>query len=293
MAPQGSGLEKHRWDALCSRIADGRATPVIGAGASASILGTGAEIAEVWSRDVGYPGPDRWSLPAVGQYVAVTRDPASPAEAIEKLFKKKLDGFSVADIPDPHDPYRTLPKLPFRVYVTTNYDDLLVSGLRAANRPPRVATVRWVPPDRHWTPIDQDLEGFEPSEAEPLVFHLHGRYQDRSSMVLTQADYLDFLTQMAREDLLPPVVRDALARNALIFIGYSFADTNVQLLLRSWTPQRRGVAVQLGDASQPARDDYERYYPEYVKALTNHELDMYWGTASEFCAELCKRCGGC
>lgn len=294
MAPQGSYIGDDRWTTLCERIEEGKATPVIGAGASAHILGTGGQVATEWGDAAGYPGPAGSPLPAIAQYVAVSQDHASASEYVEKLFRARLEGLSVADLPDRTDPYRVLPRLPFPVYVTTNYDDLLVRGLRAFNREPRVATVRWVPPDRQWTPADPDLEDFEPTVGQPLVFHLHGRYEDRSSMVISEADYLDFLTQMARGDLLPQVVREALARNALIFLGYSFSDVNVQLLLRAWTPLRRGMAVQ---PPPPLPDDraadFLAYYPAYVKSITGHDLDMFWGTATDFCAELCRRCGGC
>lgn len=277
------------WKVFVERLGGRRVTPVVGAGASFDHVGSTRSLAEEWAEEVGYPGADPSNLAAVAQFVATTRDAAEPGEYIAEFLSKQIGNWTAAAVPDPYDPYRALTKLPIPIYVTTNYDDLIVRGLKAHNKLPRVAVVKWTPPDRNWQPSDPPLEtDYQPSVEEPLVFHLHGRYEDTPSMVITDADYLDFLTQMATNDLLPPVVTSALANNALLFIGYSFGDPNFQLLLRGWQAPRRGIAVQPALNAADA-ERYAKYYPQYVRALTGKELDMFWGTASEFCEELCER----
>lgn len=276
-----------QWQSLVRRVRSSRVTPVIGSGTSQTHVGSSAEIARAWARKYGYPGPDVEDLSAVAQFIATRGDPATPNDEMTRHLRERLDRFVVADIDDRLDPYRYLPTLPVEVFVTTNYDDLLVRGLRTANKRPRTAVCRWKPPQRFWEPQDP-IPDTAPDADQPLVFHLHGRYTDSPSMVITTADYLDFLEQMAANDLLPEVVTTALAENALIFIGYSFGDTNFQLLLRLWKPERRSVAVLLEPAGlAPSRAEaYKAYFPSRLHALTGQRIDVFWGTAGEFCREL-------
>ncbi len=277
------------WRTLSTRIRAGQVTPVLGAGASASILGDAAAVAAAWATDVGYPFADGDRLAAVAHYVATTSDRALPAEYLADRFEAVLGGFVVADIADPHDPYRALPKQGCKVWLTTNYDDLLTRALNAANKPPRIGVSLWNPPDRYWDTTEYDLSGFEPDPDHPLVFHLHGRYGDGNSMVVTEADYLEFLEQLARSPhVLPEVVQRAIATTSLLFIGYSFRDVNLQLVLRQWRIPRLAYAVRPlpPDLTDEQRDAYVQYYPRYLKTITGADFKMFWGTGTEFCAEL-------
>ena len=80
----------------------------------------------------------------------------------------------------------------------------------------------------------------------------------------------------------------AIATTSLLFIGYSFRDVNLQLVLRQWRIPRLAYLVRplppgLSDAQ---RDAYVDYYPRYLKTVTGADFKLYWGTASEFCAAL-------
>src|SRR5256885_1935999 len=83
-----------------------------------------------------------------------------------------------------------------------------------------------------WGACDRDPD-CRPRPATRLVFHLHGPAQPQA-LVLTEDDYLRFLVTMAGEgkQLLPKAVREALDRNALLFIGYRLADWNFRALLQ-------------------------------------------------------------
>jgi hypothetical protein len=277
------------WQTLVGRINAGQVTPVLGAGASVGIVGSAAEIAGEWARDVGYRLLEPTSLPSVAQYVATMVDPAGPGDHIKEQLASRLRSLVVADIQDRHDPYRALPRHPFPIWLTTNYDDLIARALRAANKPPRIGVSRWTPPRVFFDATPYDLTGFQPTTAEPLVFHLHGRYEDPASMVITEGHYLEFLEQMAAsEGVLPPQVEQALATTSLLFVGYSFRDVNLQLLLRRWDVRHRAYAVRpfpdgLDDDQRGALADYA---PKYLEDVTGIRFKVFWGTASEFCAEL-------
>src|SRR5918995_6111835 len=51
-------LDEIDWDRLLKRIKDKRCTPVVGAGASASFLPVGSQIAKEWAEATNYPLPD-------------------------------------------------------------------------------------------------------------------------------------------------------------------------------------------------------------------------------------------
>ena len=121
-----------------------------------------------------------------------------------------------------------------------------------------------------------DLHGDGP---DPVLLH---------SLVLTEDDYLQFLA--SRRELLPRVVRDALQNNTCLFIGYRLADWNLRVLLQRLKSDigTKNIAV----FPLPGRDEAERqaaqkHFDEYyAKAL---DIEVYWGTAQEFCLELRER----
>lgn len=60
----------------------------------------------------------------------------------------------------------------------------------------------------------------------PLVYHIHGEVDNPETMVLTEDDYLRFITGIhQRYDILfPAKVSMTISSNALMFIGYSLSD---------------------------------------------------------------------
>jgi hypothetical protein len=142
----------------------------------------------------------------------------------------------------------------------------------------------------------QDLEP-PTTPGEPVVLHLFGTDDDVSSMVLTEDDHLDYLAGVSRdhEYLLPTSVSAALARTTLLFLGYRLHDLDLKILLRGllshlnaaqW--RRLHVAVQV-DRRAPDEQGYEevkRYLEAY---FGDSQIDVYWGGARQFVAELHQR----
>jgi hypothetical protein len=189
------------------------------------------------------------------------------------------------------------------VYVTTNYDDFLFRALRSQQfRAPVRDFCRWHEGLHDAdSPLDSD---FDPHPATPLVYHLHGMLElggERpssqrqslllQSLVLTEDDYLAFLATMVRDDsLLPDVVRRALSRNTCLFIGYRLADWNLRVLLQALRSRlgNKNIAV----LPPPGKTEEEqaaarKYFDEHYRQALN--MQVYWGTAREFCRELRQR----
>ena len=191
------------------------------------------------------------------------------------------------------------------IYLTTNYDDFMLMALLASRREAVKDFCRWTPTllsDRSALAAN-----FQPSPEHALVYHLHGHADEPRSIVVTEDDYLDFTVQVTRDlarskghigqnVMLPGYVRKAITNNLLLFVGYSVRDQNLRVVLRTlWqalTPasDRLNIANQLrlepgvtGADIDRIKTYLERHYEVSLK------LQVYWGEAREFAAELRKR----
>jgi hypothetical protein len=142
----------------------------------------------------------------------------------------------------------------------------------------------------------------EPNPADPLVYHLHGHYEIPQSIVLTEDDYLEFLVRLtkdASEPLLPPAIRMALARNSLLFVGYSLSDWDFRVLFRSLigslgaTLGSTSIAVQLDPPTRDPSEQYlaqaQRFVQDYFRQIQRIRVLIYWGDARTFVCELSER----
>lgn len=284
-------MDDKSWEVLLTRIRSARCTPFLGAGVNYGYLPLGGEIASDWALKYGYPvNKDKDDLSRVAQFMATdSGDSAYPKEKIldELAAKVKTPPYGAVD-----EPLTTLAKLPFPIYITTNYDDLLYDAFDKCTRKHPVRDIcKWyaglnVPPTVF-------TGGFEPSADKPVVYHLHGHRSVPDSVVLTDDDFLDFLIHMAQDkNLLPPAVQAALA-GTLLFIGYRLADIDFRVLFRglkyvtSLAGQKKSVAVQLpADASIGNKAKAEEFMTKYLGKV---DVTVYWGNAKEFAAEIRQR----
>src|SRR5258708_2955176 len=106
----------------------------------------------------------------------------------------------------------------------------MMQALKHRHKSPRQELCRWNSVSRK-QPSIFDSTGFVPSKDEPVVYHLHGHDKLAESLVLTEDDYLDFLSSLARDQLLIPArIQEALTQSALLFIGYRLADWSFRVL---------------------------------------------------------------
>jgi hypothetical protein len=277
------------WDTLLRRIERGTCTPFLGAGASGDSIPVGEKIAKKWAETHSYPLADAGDLVQVAQFLAVKKEPLWPKEEIQELF----DEYSPPNFTPDH-PYSILASLPLSIYLTTNYDDFLVRALVAERKRPVQEFCRWTSrPSFEAAPQVFEDGDFSPSEDAPLVYHLHGRIDKPASLVLTEDDYVEFLVNMARADIIPPLIKRTIAENMLLFIGYRLADWSFRVLYRGVmktidaSGRAKNLTVQLEPedvASSPAA------VKEYLEAyFDNMEVRVYWGRAQDFLAELAQK----
>jgi hypothetical protein len=286
-----TGMSDGDWDLLLRRIRNKTCTPFLGAGASAHCLPTGTELALSWAGEVGYPLPERGDLAQVSQYMAVTEDLQSPKERVSEL----CETVDPAEALQPGDSYDVISDLDLPIYITTNYDDLLLHALQNKRKTPKPLLCPW-----HKSLYEQAGETYNyvPSPENPAIYYLHGSAHEPSSIVITEDDYLDFImwvTQHWKEQAdvshVSSHVKSALAKNSLLFIGYSQKDWTFRVLMRTIRETgvnlgARHVAVQLSplnaDATEVDQEKVSDYLTKYFSRGRDNPVTLYWGTAHDF-----------
>lgn len=293
-----NALMEKDWKNLLRRINDGKCTPFLGAGVNHGILPMGADIAKALAEEFEYPFKDDCcDLARVTQFLAITQDPMTPKEELLNRLEDQLKKWEkTVTFPDffknSEQPLSILAELPFPLYITTNYDDLLIRALKVWKKDPKRELCRWNKYIQEIPSVFDSTSGFDPTPANPVVFHLHGHNEIPESLVLTEDDYLNFLVNISRrQDLLPPRVQESLAGTSLLFVGYRLSDWDFRVLFRGLVDsmesslRRISVAVQLPPGGED-QDEQQKYLSEY---FANIKVQVYWGTAQEFLSELQKR----
>ncbi|MEV0595927.1 SIR2 family NAD-dependent protein deacylase [Nonomuraea cavernae] len=243
-----------------------------------------------------YPFADPDNLARVMQYAAsVSQDTVELKHEVCTFLKEYVPRSTVPAI----DPHEVLAEFPIETFLTTNYDDLMMRALRHArtsHKDPTSHTSTW------WDITDDESPIDEPSDQQPLIYHLHGHWDDPASLVLTEDDYLTYLVNLVEARAsgarlsLPATVLAAMTARPLLFVGYSLQDWNFRVLfhglIRSMpiNRRRRHVSVQLmpdlntsmADADVRAQEYLERY-------LDGWSISIFIGDTQEFFGELRRR----
>jgi hypothetical protein len=128
-----------------------------------------------------------------------------------------------------------LAALPFRIVITTNYDNLFDMALSRATDShghPKLPLIRVYDPTRPGPPEDVPLD---PAANRPILLKLHGDFSRPESIVITEEDYIVFIQRMSTPHLNPihEFIRARMKTWPVLFIGYSLKDYNLRLLFRT------------------------------------------------------------
>lgn len=302
---------------LVTHIRKQQFTPILGMGLTDALIGSRRHLARQWAKTFEYPMAKHQQddLPNVAQFVTVMTNTETLRSSLDEYLRGRMrelypdlgDGADLGGmlrtawerqrIDTTADTHVTLAGLPCPIYIVAQPWDLLTEALRAAGKSPVVELCRWRPEVYDWPASLFDSEpDYVPTVDRPLVFHVFGVLDFPDSLVITEDDYLEFLTAVAEHpSLIPPAVRRALADSALMLLGFGLEDWDVRVLLRTLVGQGGSarlrdythVAAQVdlssGVVSPPrARRYLERYFGKFRRP----SIDIYWGTVDEFAADL-------
>jgi len=205
-------------------------------------LPSGSALAERLARRARFPddeGSDNLSL--VASYLAQKEDSLTLREELRQAF-------GVASEPGPLHRCLADPKLEaLRLFVTTNYDDLIERALGA--RAPWVVVDRgtsgnvWCrAPDGEWEEIESKNLGYKITDRKrPIVLKLHGsldpKNRDNDSFLITEEHYVDFLGR-SEGGQLPQMLATAMREKSFLFLGYGLKDWNIRVLLNKLAQAR-------------------------------------------------------
>jgi hypothetical protein len=216
---------------------------------------------------------------------------------------------------DDYEPSPSLEKLaslPFRLLVTANYDRLLERAIekQATNLKDRPAETSFSTSgsksesstsDKPYELVIQPVRGFTEQEQQniqaslsttekPIIYKIHGSftdtdgetaYKEDSTLVLTEEDYIQFLSVVGRQDLgVPTLVKEKLIKSTILFLGYSLQDWDFRTIFKTLIeplPEKqrpRSFAIQ-----KDPPDFWVDYWEK--KKVTIIKKDLY-----EFASEL-------
>jgi len=180
---------------------------------------SGAELADILhknlSDDIKCDIEHTWNLPKLCEDIFLLKGNKSYLiETLKQEFKKK---------PKTTETHKLLAGIPhFRTIITTNYDNLI----ELEND--RIEIIR--------TSVDYASA----KKDEQMLFKIHSDFNDIENIILTSSDYLNYFTQQSESTVFWNAVKDRLASNHILFIGYSLDDLNVQDMIKK-------IILQLGD----------------------------------------------
>jgi hypothetical protein len=213
---------------------------------------------------------------------------------------------------DPHEGHNVLASLPLPLYLTAEVSGLLADAVRATDatgspaqpgsegaRDPISESFRWT----NRAGVDWGaMPTSDPAETagtveRPLIYSLFGQLGSPGSVVLSEDDYLEFLTSFSNRDKqasIPHQVLDALVDTSLLFVGFRIDDWDFRVLFRAilslegsgnlqgyphWAIQLDPEASFQLDPRQ-VRSYIERYFGRGVP------LTIYWGNTATFLRQL-------
>ena len=125
-----------------------------------------------------------------------------------------MDAFS-KDVKEINTNIRILSRLPIFTYWTTNYDELLEQGIKAANRNSDVK-------------FESDQLAVMNHNRDAIIYKMHGDVNHPASAVLTKEDYESY---ERNRPLFRTALKGDLLSKIFLFIGFSFEDPNLDYIL--------------------------------------------------------------
>lgn len=256
-----SDIAKH-FQALVLGLRRARVVPFIGAGIAhcdrppgevwnphRAFPPDGSELANYLAATIGQPDSSG-DLVRIAQFIAIEQGLGPLNEELRLVFSADYQPNRLHRLIAPFPSLLRAKNLTLatQLIVTTNYDDLVERAFQSIGEPYDVVTYIARGPDK-----GKFLHIPPQGEGEPQVIHRPNEYitvspdkrsvilkvhgaisrdnSDADSYVITEDQYIDYLTRGPLETLLPIKLTRQLKRSHLWFIGYGLKDWNLRVIL--------------------------------------------------------------
>jgi hypothetical protein len=269
------------YEEIAKRLKAATIVPFFGAGASIACgLPSGKALAERLVAKATFPDDKgREDLALVASYLVQKEDsltlraelrealgvPAKPGRLHRCFARPELDAL--------------------RLFVTTNYDDLIETALES--RAPWVVVDHGRPgnvwcrsPGGAWEEIEAKNLGYKITDKKrPIVLKLHGSLDredpDNDSFLITEEHYVDFLGRPEGGQI-PQMLATAMRERSFLFLGYGLKDWNIRVLLHKLA-QARGRTEKIRSwaiVRNPGLAEQELWRAQNVE-MHDIELDAF------------------
>ena len=224
----------------------------------------------------GYPSGEEADLARVAQFFDGVAGRGALDDQLHKVFsaKKKYK---------PGRLHEYLAGFDNLVIVTTNYDDLMEQSFQAKGRTFHKVIYRtdettflvWQPGEEE--PLECYADDLDlPVGESPILFKMHGSADpedtDRDSYVITEDDYVEFLSRMTSKIAIPKPFAKPFRKSHFLFLGYGLRDWNLRVILyKIWQSYPRKKYASWAIQHQ-ANELEKRYWQQ--RSLTIYELTI-------------------
>jgi hypothetical protein len=224
-------------------------------------------------------------LPRVAFYVQLRRDGAFLMKNLRTILNE--EGCRPSPI------VRTLARLPFKLIVTTNWDNLMERALDCVIG--REAYVRVVQPMTGFNDLEQvELRKTLDAAPEKLVLYkIHGSFAApggddgaaAGDVVVTEDDYIKSLAIAGLHDRgMPTVIASLLKTSTILYLGYSLEDWDFRTIFKSLLePLERDEQYQSFAFQRYPSSHWVKFWAK--RGVSILDLDL-----SEFATELEEHC---
>ncbi|HSF50951.1 MAG TPA: SIR2 family protein [Nitrososphaeraceae archaeon] len=302
------------WSDLLYSIKEKICIPLIGQEANLQWLNELKDLSFNWAKECQYPLENFDDLSSVSNFLAMENgNNLTPKNELSRIISKiEPPDFSQAEYDN--TPYSVLAKLPLPIYITTNYDHFIEAALINNRRKPVSDFCRWsdhllkndvyanlsknfsksffsIKGENLSSVLEQGSD-YEPTVERPLVYHLYGDIAAPASMVLTEKDHFEFVTNLNKnyeKTLLNSFIYPKITSAPLLLIGYTLNNLFLCLLLKSISEKSdlSNNIIVFPSISVIQKKRAEEYSTKYYKDIFN--ANTFWMDNYEFSKELQSR----
>lgn len=250
-------------------------------------LKTGGELSEVLRKELDLDDNGE-NLAELLQYYKNTLA-GSNKRVVDWLKVNLLHGKS-----EPGGAYRLLLELPSKIFLTTNFDSLMLKASRKMNY-----DLVAVDDPQSFNSVYTDVKS---KPRSGILGRLHGAFETQEKMVFTTDDYIDWYTETGKQwrDLFEGLLRD----KRIVFIGYSLRDftnwTSFISVFKKWPKSMEPHALVSPAISKyygPFWDNYSiKYIPlkayQFLIAIHDRLGNLEDGDESEIPIAAVAACAG-